>query len=211
MWTDVLVDRRPGVGYGESVMSATPVRTRRWKRQEYERLVGSGAFPPGERLELIAGQMVVREPQGSAHATAVDLAQDVLRAAFGPGWRVRVQSPVALDDDSEPEPDLMVVAGTARDYRRTHPARPALIVEVADTSLRFDRRHKGSLYARGGVADYWIVNLVKRVLEVRRTPAASASAPYGWQYRRVQMLGPSAVVSPLAAPSARIAVADLLP
>ena len=168
-------------------------------------------FRPGERLELIDGELVVREPEESPHATAIDLALDALRAAFGPGWRVRVQLPIALDDESEPEPDLAVVRGAPRDYRDAHPSRPVLIVEVADTSLSFDRQHKGSLYARAGVADYWLVNLVKRVLEVRRVPMGWPSAPYGWRYRDVHMAGSSASVAPLAAPATRIAVADLLP
>lgn len=135
-------------------MRTSVVRTRRWNRLEYEGLIEKGVFQPGERLELIGGAMIVREPQESAHATAIQLGLDALRAAFGPGWQVRVQLPIALDDESEPEPDLAVVRGTARDYRDTHPSRPALIVEVAEASLGFDRRHKGSLYARAGVADY---------------------------------------------------------
>jgi Uma2 family endonuclease len=107
---------------------------------------------------------------------------------------VRAQGPVALDDDSEPEPDVTVVCGAPRDYLAEHPSRPALIVEVAHSSLAFDRRRKGGLYARAGIAEYWIVNLVGRVLEVYRQPVRSASARYGWKYE-----------------SARIAVADLLP
>ena len=119
--------------------------------------------------------------------------------------------PVALDDESEPEPDLAVVPGERADYRADHPARPALVVEVAESSLAFDRQDKGSLYARGGVHDYWIVNLVERVLEVYRDPGPDPTAPYGWRYRAVERLGPAAVVSPLALPSVRLAVSDLLP
>jgi Uma2 family endonuclease len=86
-----------------------------------------------------------------------------------------------------------------------------LIVEVAQSSLAFDRRRKGGLYARAGIAEYWIVNLVGRVLEVYRQPVRSASARYGWKYKSARMLKPGATVSPLAAPTARIVVADLLP
>jgi Uma2 family endonuclease len=85
------------------------------------------------------------------------------------------------------------------------------VVEVAEASLIFDREHKGSLYARSGLADYWIVNLVERVLEVYRRPEPSPSAPYGWAYGAILALGPTAVVSPLAAPSASLPVSDLLP
>ena len=155
--------------------------------------------------------MVVREPKHTPHTTATELAAEALRLAFGRGWHVRVQEPVALDDDSEPEPDVAVARGAPRDYLAEHPSRPALIVEVAQSSLAFDRRRKGGLYARADIADYWIVNLVGRVLEVYRQPVRAASARYGWKYRSVRVLKPGASVSPLAAPTARIAVADLLP
>jgi Uma2 family endonuclease len=85
------------------------------------------------------------------------------------------------------------------------------VVEVADTTFAFDREWKRSLYARAGISDYWVVNLMDRLLEVYRNPAPEASARYGWEYRTAQRLGPSEFVSPLAAPEARIAVADLLP
>lgn len=186
-------------------------RTRRWTRLEYERLAETGFFRPGEPIELIGGDLLVAEPQGEPHAVAVGLAEDALHAAFGPGWVVREEKPIALDDDSEPEPDLAVVPGTHRDYLAGHPARPVLVVEVADTSLASDREHKGSLYARAGIADYWIVNLVDRALEVYREPLPDAPAPFGWRYTSVDTLRPPASVSPLVMPGARLAVADLLP
>ena len=190
-------------------MKQTPLALRRWKRVEYERLVDLGVFE-GDPVELIGGQLIVAEPQGSRHMTAVGLADDALRAVLPRGWIVRTQGPVALDDESAPEPDVAVVAGVRTDYQNAHPARPALVIEVADSSLAFDREHKGSLYARGGVQDYWIVNLRDRVLEVHRDPGADASAPYGWRYRSVQTLAPPSMVAPLALPAARIAVAGLL-
>ena len=101
--------------------------------------------------------------------------------------------------------------GELRDYVEAHPADPVLVVEVALTSVNFDREHKSSLYARAGRPEYWIVNLVYRGLEVRREPAPSPSAPYGWDYSTVELLRPGDSACPLAAPAARIAVADLLP
>ena len=192
-------------------MPTPPVSTKRWTRLEYERLVDLGAFRPGERLELVGGDLLVREPQHGPHATAVGLVEDALRAAFGAGWVVRLQMPLALDDESEPEPDVAVVPGTRRDYSRSHPSRPSLLVEVADSSLALDREHKGSLYARARVPDYWIVNLVSRVLEVYHEPTPAPEAPYGWRYGIVRTLRPAESVSPLAAPDTRIAVTDLLP
>jgi Uma2 family endonuclease len=138
----------------------------------------------------------------------VALAAEVVRAIFADGWLVRVQLPLALDDISEPEPDVAVVPGTARDYRRIHPSEAVLVVEVADTSLRLDRKRKASAYARVGIADYWIVNLVDGVLEVHRQPSREGRR---WRYASVEILGPEAVVTPLAAPGARVRVADLLP
>ncbi len=192
-------------------MAISPTRTRRWTRLEYERLIDAGMFCPGERLELLAGHLVVREPQGSLHATAIGLVEDALRACFGSGWVVRVQMPIALDDESEPEPDVAVVPGARRDYELAHPARPALLVEVAESSLDEDRGDKAGLYARARVPEYWIVNLVDRSLEVRREPAPTAAAPFGWRYRVVTILETGAPVSPLACSTARIQVADLLP
>ena len=118
---------------------------------------------------------------------------------------------MALDDESAPEPDLAVVPGARADYRASHPPRPALALEVADSSLDFDREHKGSLYARAGLADYWVLNLVDRVLEVYREPVRDAAAPFGWRYARAEVLDASARVAPLAAPGASIPVSRLLP
>jgi len=191
-------------------MAQAPLTLRRWKRTEYERLVALGVFH-GEPIELIGGQLVVAEPQYPYHASAISAADYALRAVLPPGWIVRVQAPVSLDDESEPEPDLAVVPGRPTDYREAHPARPALAVEVAESSLVFDRQQKSSLYARAGIRDYWIVNLVDRLLEVHRDPEPDPSAPYGWRYRSVTALAPPALVAPLAFTSSRIAVADLLP
>jgi Uma2 family endonuclease len=163
--------------------------TRRWTRLEYERLIDARMFRPGERLELLAGHLVVREPQGSLHATAVGLVEDALKAGFGPGWVVRVQMPIALDDESEPEPDIVVVPGARRDYELAHPARPVLLVEVSESSIDQDRGDKAGLYARARVPEYWILNLVSRSLEVRREPAPMATAPYGSSYGVVIVLG----------------------
>jgi Uma2 family endonuclease len=188
-----------------------PIQTRSWTRKEYDRLIELGVLHEDERIELIGGQMIVAEPKGTPHSTAVELTGEALRAAFGRGWVVRTQNPVALDDESEPEPDVVVVPGGHRDYLAEHPSRPALVVEVAESSLRFDRRYKGSVYARAGIADYWIVNLLERVLEVRRRPVAAPSAKFGWRYAGVKIVRAGGVAAPLAKPDAAIAVADLLP
>ena len=191
-------------------MKQAPLTLRRWTRAEYDRIVDLGVLD-GEPVELIGGHLVVAEPHGSYHASTLGAAGDALRAALPPGWLLRVQLPVALDDESEPEPDLALVPGEWAEYRTAHPSCPTLVVEVAESSLAFDRGEKGSLYARGGIRDYWIVNLVDRVLEVYRDPEPDATALYGWRYRSVQRVLRDAVVSPLELPSVRVAVAALLP
>ena len=156
-------------------------------------------------------ESAVREPQATPHATGIRLVTRALLAVFGPKWSVDMQLPVALDEESEPEPDVAVTAGEPRQFLTSHPRRPVLVVEVADSSLAFDRKEKGSLYARAQVPEYWIVNLKDRVLEVYRQPHPDASVPYGWAYRSVQSLAATEYVTPSAAPAARIAVASLVP
>jgi Uma2 family endonuclease len=191
-------------------MRQAPLTVRRWTRVEYDRLVGLGAFER-EPLELVGGQLIVGEPQSPYHASAIRAVDRALRAVLPPGWLVSSQLPVSLDDESEPEPDVVVVPGRPSDYRDAHPDRPVLVVEVAESSLRFDRLRKGSLYARAGLGDYWIVNLVDRVLEVYRDPGPEPSAPYGWAYRSVVTLAAPAVAVPVGLGGVRVAVADLLP
>jgi Uma2 family endonuclease len=191
-------------------MDQPPLTVRRWTRAEYDRLVDLGVFH-ADPVELIGGQVIVAEPQNSAHATALGAADDALRAALPPGFMVRAQMPLALDEESAPEPDLAVVPGRRADYRARHPGRPVLVVEVADASLRFDRREKGSLYARAGVPEYWIVNLIDRVLEIHRDPISDPGATHGWRYRTMDRLDRGATAEPSALPGTRVAAADLLP
>jgi Uma2 family endonuclease len=179
-------------------------------RVRYDRLIDAGIFGPEDRVELLDGLLIAREPQGRRHAAVVVLVRTALEKAFGRAYHVREEKPIALDDRSEPEPDVVVVPGTPRDYLDAHPSRPVLLVEVAETSLAIDRVRKGSLYARAGIADYWVVNLSEDVLEVYREPVRSPSGS-DWKYDSVRQLHREAVVRPLAAPRARIRVAALLP
>jgi len=190
-------------------MRDVTIRTRRWTRREYGRLIDVGVLHEDDAIELLEGRLVVAEPQHTPHATAIDLAGEALRQAFGPGWRVRVQLPLGLGRDSEPEPDVAVVRGDARDFLVDHPTTAALVVEVADASLQLDRRVKARIYARAGITDYWIVNLVDRVVEVHRDPLSAGRR--GSRYRDVTAVPADERIVPLAAPFASIAIADLLP
>src|SRR5437763_12826926 len=156
------------------------VQLRKWTRVEYERLVDAEILGPDDRVELLGGAMICKEPQYSPHATGIQLVQRALTEAFGAGWVVRPQMPVALDDESEPEPDVAVVPGHPRDYRDAHPTRPVLVVEVALSRLGFDRDRKVSLYARAGLAGYWIVHIPDRRLEGYPRPGSARAARFRW-------------------------------
>jgi len=141
----------------------------------------------------------------------VCLAEEALRVAFGPGVVVRTQLPLALGQYSEPEPDVAVVVGTARDFTDDHPTSALLVVEVADATLSFDRNAKASLYAAAGIPEYWIVNLVHRQLEMHREPGLVPEARFDFGYRTRTIALPGEVVSIPGPAGARLAVDDLLP
>jgi Uma2 family endonuclease len=185
------------------------VALRRWTRSEYYQLARAGLLR-GQRVELIEGEIVEMSPRKLPHSAAVSLTLDALRGVFGRGYWSRSQEPLHLGSRSEPEPDVSVVVGSVRTYK-DHPTAAVIVVEVADTTLSYDRRRKGSLYAKAGIADYWIINLRTRELEVRREPRKDKTQKYGFGYKSLTVLKESDTVTPLAAPNARIAVADLLP
>jgi Uma2 family endonuclease len=180
------------------------VELRRWTRDEYERMIRAGIFAPEERVELIDGEIIRVSPPGPRHCTAIMLALEALRSAFGTRFQVRPQSPLALSDWSEPEPDISVVTGAPRDYRDQHPQTAVLVVEVSDSSLRLDRERKSRLYARQGIAEYWILNIRENGLEVYREPTIDG-------YKSIRAYERDHSIAPLGAPESPINVADLLP
>ena len=132
---------------------------------------------------------------GSRQATGRDLVTDCLRRVFDSGFHVRIHHPPAVDDYSEPEPDVAVVTGTIRDYRDAHPTLAVLVVEVSDESLHHDRTVKRRLYARCGIPEYWILALPDARLEVYRDPVEGG-------YRSVTKHAAGDSVAPLARPDA---------
>ena len=123
-----------------SSMLANTSEVHRWTRKQYDCMVAAGIFYPDVRVELIDGYIVDMSPQSSVHAVTVQLVEEALRLAFPKGYDVRTQMPLALDDMSEPEPDVAVVPGSPRDYLDDHPTTAVLIVEVARVSLGMDHR-----------------------------------------------------------------------
>lgn len=187
---------------------AEPI-TRRWTRQEYYRMAADGYFE-GQRVELIGGEIVVMSPQNFRHGSGLERIARVVERAFGPKYWVRTQQPLNLSLDSSPEPDVYVVTGSPDDYS-DHPRRAALVIEVSDTTLAFDRGRKASLYARGRVADYWIVNLLDHQLEVYRAPVSDKTQQLGFRYGSRTILNAGNTISPLAKPKVEIQVRKLLP
>ncbi len=162
-------------------MSATRdevVRRHRVTRQEYHRMVEAGILRVEDRVELIEGEIIDMTPIGSRHAACVDcLNQLILPAVLGRAI-LRVQQPLVLGDRSEPEPDIALVRHRDDFYRAAHPSAGdvLLIVEVAETSLRYDREVKIPLYASHGIPEVWLVDLESRDLRVFRGPGEKGYA-----------------------------------
>lgn len=143
---------------------------------EYNAMGEAGILKPGERVELVDGLLIVPPPMGDAHWRGVAWAQHRITLALGKRALVTSQLPVIVSDVSEPEPDIAVVRPPARFDEACVPrsADVIAVVEVSDSSLRFDRREKRSMYARAGIAEYWIVNVRAKQIEVHRDPHGDA-------------------------------------
>jgi Uma2 family endonuclease len=196
---------RNGVRY-----SSDEPQLRLWTRDECYRLADLGFFE-GQKAELWGGEIMVASPQGPGHFIAIYRTVRVLETAWGVGVCVRMQGPLTFALIAEPEPDVAVVPGRWEDYTAEHPKTALLVVEVSDSTLAGDRGPKASLYAAGGITDYWIINLVQGQLEVYRQPVADASQPHGHRYARCTIYFRGQTITPLAAPSVSIAVSDLVP
>lgn len=179
-------------------------RIHRWTRQQYEQMVDAGVLTEDDPVELIDGQIVLMSPQNSRHATVATLCQQALESICSDETFVRMQSPLAVGPDSEPEPDLAVVEGTPMSYWDHHPTDALLVIEVSETSLEKDREQKRLLYAEHDISEYWILNLVDRHLEIYRDPASG-------DYKTKTTHEPGATVAPLFAPDASLSVAALIP
>jgi Uma2 family endonuclease len=185
-------------------MTAAVQRRHLWTRQEYDRMVEAGVLGPESRVELLDGEIIEMPPQGPPHVTATHLVADVVRRLLPPGLVLRMQAPLALDDRSEPEPDICIVRGSVRDFADHHPTGALLIIEVSDSSLDYDRGAKAMAYARGGIPEYWIIDLKQHRVQVM-----TEADPRG--YRQTRSLSSADRVASAAVPEIRLAVSDLLP
>jgi Uma2 family endonuclease len=182
---------------------------RRWTFAEFDKLLEMDWVQP-RRHQLIRGEIVDMGEQSMRHHTSVDAVVDALRAAFGPGFFVRNAGPLQFRD-SKPEPDVSVLRGKRDDYlTEPPPATALLVIEVALTSLTYDLTTKAELYATAGIADYWVIDLDGRELHVFRDPQHNVALNIT-TYRSHTTRAATESVSPLAAPGASVAVADLLP
>jgi Uma2 family endonuclease len=182
----------------------------KWTRDDLVRLHALGVFG-GRRVMLIDGEVLVMSPMNEPHARAIVFVLQALQAAFGANFTFRPQLPMDLGQTTDPEPDVIVVAGAPRSQPPTTPTTAVLVVEVADTSLAFDIGDKASLYAAAGIADYWVLDLSHNRLYVFRDPRPDPNERFGHGYFRQSLIGPADRVCLLAAPGASILVSDLLP
>jgi Uma2 family endonuclease len=183
-----------------------PFTVRLWTIEEYHHIVEAGIFHPEERVELIAGQIIRMSAKGTAHTAAVRRTARVLRHLLENQAEVYTQDPIQLDDSSEPEPDIAVVRIDSLDYADHHPTplEVYLIIEVADSSLRYDCEPKAKAYAQSGIADYWVLDVNERKLHVFREPTQEG-------YQSEVILSEEASLSPLQFPTLVIALQDMLP
>ena len=196
-------ERKPAAVPGENIW--------RFTVPEYHEMVRTGLLTEDDPVELLEGWLVVKMPKKPPHRLATQLTRQALERTVPPGWFVDSQEPVTTDD-SEPEPDVTVVRGDPRHYAERHPGPEdvALVVEVADATLKRDQGLKLRVYAQAGLSVYWIVNLIDRQLEVYTQPSGPTEEPgYGSQ----QDFGPSDAVPVVidGQEVAHVTVGDLLP
>lgn len=185
------------------------LQLKRWHRDAYNALAGTAALTEGERVELIEGDIVAMSPQGPLHGNTVMLLQELLFRSYGATHFVRVQSPLNLNEWSQPEPDLALVSRAGLDLA-DHPQYADLIVEVSVTSLDYDLGNKASVYAKAGLPEVWILDLEAPRLIVLRQPALDPAAPYGFSYAWRQHLTGDDVVAALFQPTTHLTAAQLI-
>lgn len=178
---------------------------------KYHQMIKAGVYTEDDKVELIEGYIVPKMPRGTDHDSTMDQIDIALQGILPSGWKARSQRAITLAD-SEPEPDFAIVRWRPRAYAARHPG-PAdigLVIEVADSSLLFDRRDKCRIYARAGIAIYWIVNIPDGLIEVYTQPSGPAPSPAYASHQDFSG-GDSVTVVLDGQTVASIPVADILP
>ncbi|HET7292249.1 MAG TPA: Uma2 family endonuclease [Vicinamibacteria bacterium] len=170
---------------------------------DYHRMIEAGILGEDDRVELLEGVIVEMSPQSERHAQAIQRLTRILFRSLGEEYAIRPQLPLTFGENSEPEPDLAVLRAQDARSDQEHPTRALLVIEVAGESLRKDRAVKSNLYARFGVPEYWVVNLVERTIEVHRDPGADG------HYRATTTATVGDYVEATSVPGVRVAVAEL--
>lgn len=187
-----------------------PPAPKRWTREEYMRLADQGFFE-GQRVELLDGEIVIMSPPSPQHSGGTVRVDRLLRDLFDEGYVIWTPGTLVAGDRSQVEPDVSVVRGEIAQFDHAHPETAILVVEVAKTSLAYDVGRKKHLYALMNVTEYWVLDVVSRRLIVHREPVDAAEAPFGRDYASIVEVTEGGSISPLAAPQATLAVADMLP
>jgi Uma2 family endonuclease len=176
--------------------------------EQYEAMAEAGIFSETDRVELIQGLLVIKMTKNPPHSVAARAVAKSLGRLVPQGFFVTREDPIRIPGYSEPEPDVAMIRGESRDYTSRHPEPPdvALLVEVSDSTLEFDRTEKLAMYAAGGITVYWIVNLIDRCVEVY-------SQPKKGRYRKAQVFEPDDQVPVMinGAQIGTIPVSELLP
>jgi Uma2 family endonuclease len=183
----------------------------RFSVARYQKMIEAGILTSEDKVELLENYVVLTMPRNPPHDGTVQLVTEALASRVPPAWRLRVQLTAVLAD-SQPEPDFAIVRGDARTYLARHPGPGdvGLLIEVADSSLLRDQRDKTRIYARGGIAVYWIANLVDRRIEVYTQPSGPVAVP---AYQAFQLYQPGDDVPLVLDGNAvgTVPAADLLP
>lgn len=168
---------------------------KRFTIEEYHRLTELGFFQEDDRVELIRGQLIHMAAKGTADSVCSTRLNRQLGRLLGDRATIRDQEPITLPKDGEPEPDCVIVQNRSDDYLAGHPCPEdiVLLIEIADSSLTYDRETKLDLYAEDGIQDYWIFNLVDRVLEMYSEPYRKSESDFGYRVKRIAL--PNEVVN----------------
>ena len=186
-------------------MIVSTVPSYKWTRQKYDKMTANGMFHPKTHHELINGDIIDILPQSSLHSSIIIIVKKILESIISKDCYIRVQMPLALGQDSEPEPDIAIVKYNFDNCSVPCPEKTLLVIEISESSsILLDRKIKKKLYACSNIPEYWIINLKISCIEVYRNPLQDS-------YTDMKILHNSDNITPLFNPEISISIADILP